>query len=96
MLTSDQHVKTALKKSIIQQDDVIELWKLLLYRDHEDSEFAREIEDQLDYHTLEQLLHAHMKAVVEEARRIVKKGQALQYSEQVSVARASHLCVLCE
>lgn len=70
---------------------MIELWKLLLYRDHEDSEFARDIEDQLDFHTLEQLLHAHLKAIIQDARRIIKNGQALQYSAQVSMSDSSDI-----
>jgi len=75
---------------------VIELWKLLLYRDHENSDLAGDIEDQLDCHTLEQLLHAHLKAIIQEARSIVKDGQVLQYSELVSMSSADYSYVMCE
>lgn len=79
-----QHVGKALKRKFIKAEDVIELWKLLLYKDHESSDIVEQIETQLGDHTVEDLIREHFKAIIEEAKENLKRNQTMEYTADAS------------
>lgn len=66
-------LEQAIKAGKFAQTDTIELWKLLLYRDHQTSPIAERIQAQLDAggadRTLETLISTHLREVVHYARQ---------------------------
>lgn len=82
--TGNQHIERAIKKKQVKREDVIELWKLLLYKDHQSSKIAKEVEAQLGERDVEDLISTHLKEVIAEAKDYIKRSQNLDYSAEVS------------
>ena len=61
-------VERALKTKVLEPEDVIELWKLLLYKNHRTSGLAKRVKAQLKGKTSTYLISTHMKAVIEEVQ----------------------------
>ena len=66
------------KNRVIEEEDVIELWKLCLYEDHATSKISRRVHAQLlkAGRTLDKLLTTHFRAIVRYAKEQIK-GEAL-------------------
>lgn len=76
-------VEEALKKKKIAAEDVIELWKLLLYKDHELSGLAQRSEKQLKDRSVGEFIAIHLRAVIEEAKAYIKRSSSLDYAPEV-------------
>ena len=87
-LTVAQEIDNALKKKLITPEDVIELWKLLLYKTHEESEMVKQIKAQLvkAKRSLEELISTHLRAIIKEAKSIMKRTLTSEYTFEVSAA----------
>jgi hypothetical protein len=68
---------------------VIELWKLLLYQNHQSSNLAKQVEAQLGEHSLEELIATHLREIIRDAKDYMKRSQTLEHSAEVSISIAS-------
>ena len=71
VLTKLQHVDTALKAGQIRWDDVVELWKLALYKDHDTDPIAAKVISQLKrlgIDSVSDLIRIHFQAIIEETK----------------------------
>lgn len=95
-LTDPQGVDRALKQKLIRQEDIIELWKLLLYKAHETSDLAKLVKTQLGQRKVGDLISTHLKAVIKEAKRQIKSAQTLELSAEVSVSPISYAVLVAD
>ena len=84
-------VDKALKKKLIKPEDVIELWKLVLYKDHESSPMARRIKKQLGRRSVGDLISTHLRALADAAKEYIKLTveTGFEFSTDVSHPRMS-------
>lgn len=73
-------IDRALKKKLIRQEDVLELWKLLLYKDHRSSPIAQQVKEQLGDRTLGDLLTTHLREIINAAKEQIKSAQTSEFS----------------
>lgn len=59
----------AVKQGLVEMKDVITLWKLALYPELGGKDIADLVHEQLGDRTLQDLLNAHIKALLDEAKR---------------------------
>ena len=62
-----QYAQQALQNQEIEHEHIIELWKLLLYKDHKSSKIVREVQIQLGERAIDDFLTIHIAAVFKEA-----------------------------
>lgn len=81
-------VDEALKTKLIRPEDVIQLWKLLLYRAHESSPMAQRIKKQLGRRTVADLISTHLRALVAVAKDYIKRSPtSFDFSSEVRTTR---------
>lgn len=80
-----KHVGRAIKKKLINPDDVVELWKLLLYKDHQSSDVAQQIQAQLGDRTVDDLIRTHLEEIIKDAKAYLKRTQTMEYTAEVCV-----------
>jgi len=83
-------VAEALKVKDIKPEDVIELWKLLLYKDHRSSDMVRRVKLQLGERSLDDLLAQHLCAILTYSKQYAK---SMENTHGVS-AQVSTLCIV--
>ncbi|KAK5729500.1 hypothetical protein LTR17_011920 [Elasticomyces elasticus] len=69
-------VASAVKSGTLRVDQVIELWKLLLYTDHATSMFAEKFRTQLEGRSFQYLLVTHMAYILGEVKKLAKDSPA--------------------
>jgi hypothetical protein len=77
-----QDVDTAVGTGQIGEEDVIELLKLLLYKDHENTHIVQEVESQLGDRSVGDVLELHLAAIIKYAREMVLKEPPFQFSRE--------------
>ena len=68
------YVEKAIARNLLEPDDVISLWKMLLYRAHASTDIGKRIKTQMGSHTLEELLSTHIREVLLEVKEWIKKS----------------------
>ncbi|KAK3115702.1 hypothetical protein LTR53_004666 [Teratosphaeriaceae sp. CCFEE 6253] len=69
---SGYEVNTALDKGMLNPSQVIDMWKMLLYKGHADSAIASRIRERLGDRSLDTLMTTHFRAILLQVKQCVK------------------------
>ncbi|KAK3049708.1 hypothetical protein LTR09_009130 [Extremus antarcticus] len=69
--------ETAVKDGLIQQEQVVRLWKLALYEAHETSDVTAVVNKQLgQHHTVDELIATQLEATIEKIKKILAQPKS--------------------
>ena len=83
-----QHVNDALKARQIRRNDVVELWKLALYRDHKTCPTAKKVATQLQRlgkGSVGDLIRIHLAAVMAETKERIHNQERKKHGRDIDI-----------